>query len=152
MIKKFYFKQFRLAWVRSLDVKTILFQIIQLIISTQFSFIWPIYRTLSGATTLDQRGLWSNDNKGVLRIPQSSYIIKASTSDCLVSYPEHFLAYSYTSVEMLSVYSAALTDRATLNLWFWRWALRSTSGPEKILKVGFSAANDVPTNKRNLLL
>ena len=35
-----------------LDVTTVLFQTIQVSISTQFSSIWPIDRTLSGATTL----------------------------------------------------------------------------------------------------
>ena len=34
--------------------KTVLFQTIQFSISTQFSFIWPIERTLTGTTTLDQ--------------------------------------------------------------------------------------------------
>ena len=36
--------------------KTVPFQIIQFCISTQFSSIWPIDRTLSGATTLGQSG------------------------------------------------------------------------------------------------
>ena len=37
-----------------LNVKTVLFQAIQFSISTQFSSIWPIDRTLSGATTPGQ--------------------------------------------------------------------------------------------------
>ena len=49
---KLKFKQFSLALAHSLNVKTILFQAIQFSISTQFSSIWPIDRTLSGATTL----------------------------------------------------------------------------------------------------
>ena len=60
--------------------KTFLFQAIQFSqtgISTQFSSISPIDRTLSGATTIGQSGLWSNGNKGVLRIPQSSCITGA---------------------------------------------------------------------------
>ena len=52
MWKQFYFKQICLALVRSLNVKTVLFQVIQFSISTQFSSIWPIDRSLSGATTL----------------------------------------------------------------------------------------------------
>ena len=39
MSKQFYFEQFRLAWVRSLHVKTVLFQAILLSISSQFSSI-----------------------------------------------------------------------------------------------------------------
>ena len=49
-------------------------QTIQLSISRQFSSIWPIERTLSGATTPGQSGPGSNGNKGVLCIPQSSSI------------------------------------------------------------------------------
>ena len=36
------------------------------------SFIWPIDRTLSGATNQGQSGLGSNGNEGVLHIPQLS--------------------------------------------------------------------------------
>ena len=67
-----------------LSVKTIPFQVIQFSISTQFSSIWPIDRTLSGATTPSQRGHGSNGNEGVLRIPQSSSTAGTSLSDCLV--------------------------------------------------------------------
>ena len=49
--KVFHFKQFGLVYVRRLDVKTVLFQAIHFSISTQFSSIWPIDRTLSGSTT-----------------------------------------------------------------------------------------------------
>ena len=51
-----------------------------------YSSIWFIDRTLSGATTPTQSGPGSDGNEGVLRILQSSYIIGASPSDCLVSY------------------------------------------------------------------
>ena len=74
--------------------------------------IRPIDRTLSGATTLDQSGLGSDDNEEVLRIPQSSSLTEASPSDCLVSYPRHLLGESYSSAEIQSVYSAAPTDWA----------------------------------------
>ena len=53
LVKKFYFKQFSLALVRSLDTKTYLFQAIEFSISTEFSSIWSIDRTLSGSSTLD---------------------------------------------------------------------------------------------------
>ena len=48
LVKQFQFKQFSfsLAYVRSLNVKTVLFQAIQLSISTQFSSIWPIDQVL----------------------------------------------------------------------------------------------------------
>ena len=46
---------------------------------------------LSGVTTLGQSGSGSNGNEGVLRIPQSSSITGTSSSDCLMSYPEHLL-------------------------------------------------------------
>ena len=49
-------------------------------------------------------------NKGVLRIPRGSSITGTSPSDCLVSYPGHFLG-SYSSTEMQSVYSPAPADR-----------------------------------------
>ena len=43
-------------------------------ISTQFSSIWPINRTLSGATTLGQSEPGSYGNEWILRILQSSSI------------------------------------------------------------------------------
>ena len=49
--------------------KTVLFQAIQFSMSTQFISIWPIDRTLSGATTPDQSDSGSDDNEGVLCIP-----------------------------------------------------------------------------------
>ena len=60
--------------MHSLDIKTVLFQTIQFNISTQFSSICPIDRTLSGATTPGQSELGSDGNKEVLHIPQSSRI------------------------------------------------------------------------------
>ena len=60
-------------------------------------------------------GPGSNGNEGVLCIPQSSSITKASLSDCLVLYPGHTfeVGYSYASAEMQSVYSAVPADFAT---------------------------------------
>ena len=50
-------------------------------------FIWPIDRTLTGTTTPEQRGPWSNGSKGVLHTPlelqMPSLIIKYS----YLSYP-----------------------------------------------------------------
>ena len=121
--------------------KTVQFQTIQFSISTHFSSIKPIDRALSGATTPGQRGLESNGNEGVLRIPQSSSITGSSPLDYLVSYPlveglplcrekvgvfnspnrlGHSLEReSYPWAEMQSMYSTAPTDWATR----WRGSL-----------------------------
>ena len=61
-----------------------LFQAIQFSISTQFSSIWFIDRTLLDATTPSQSELGSDANERVLHIPQSSSISGASPSDCFV--------------------------------------------------------------------
>ena len=61
----------------------VLFRTVQYSISTQFSSIWPIDWNLSDANSPGQSGPGSNDNKGVLCIPQSSTITGASPSDCL---------------------------------------------------------------------
>ena len=71
--------------------KTVLFQAVQLSISTQFRSIWLIDRTLSGAITPGQRGHESDGNEGVLYIPQNSSITGTSPSDYLVSYARHLL-------------------------------------------------------------
>ena len=88
--------------------QTVLFQTIQFCISTQFSSICPIDRTLSGATTLDQSGPGSNGNKEVHHTLQNSSITGASPSDRFVSYQKHSLGESYPSVQMQSVYSKAV--------------------------------------------
>ena len=61
--------------------------------------IWPIDRTLSSATTPERTGPGSNGNKGVLCIPQSSSIARASPS---VSYTGQSLGESYRSAEKQS--------------------------------------------------
>ena len=66
-------------------LKTVLFKTIELNVSTQFGSICPIVRTLSGASTRDQKWPGSDEDKGVLRNPQSSCITGTSPSDCLVS-------------------------------------------------------------------
>ena len=54
------------------------------------SSIWPTDGTWTGTTNLGQSGLGSNGNEGALYIPQSSRI-RASPSDCLVTYVGHSL-------------------------------------------------------------
>ena len=51
--------------------QTVLFQTIQFSISTQFSSLWPIESTLSGASTPGQSGPGCDWNKGVLCMPGS---------------------------------------------------------------------------------
>ena len=82
----FYFKQFSLTSERSLNFKTVLFQTVKFGINTQFSCIWLIKRTLSGATTTGLRGPENNGNEGVPCIPQISSIIGESSSDWLELY------------------------------------------------------------------
>ena len=79
-----------------LYIQTALFQAIQFSISTHFSSIWPIDRTLSTATTRSQSGPGSDGNEGALHIPQSSSIAGISPSNCLVSYPGHSLGEFYS--------------------------------------------------------
>ena len=52
------------------------------------SSIWPIDKTISGATSPVQSGPGSNGYEGVLHISQS-FRTEASPSDCFVSYPGH---------------------------------------------------------------
>ena len=80
----------------------------------QFSSIWPIDRTLSGATAPGQSWPGSDGNERVLRIPQSSSITETSTSDCLVSYQDTCCGggESYPSAEKQLVYSTAIDDWA----------------------------------------
>ena len=90
--------------------KTVPFQTIQFSLSPQFSSIWPIDRTVSGATTPGQNGPGSDGNEGQLRIHQSSSITGTIPSDCLVSYLGHSFAEAgeaYPSAENQSVYSTA---------------------------------------------
>ena len=58
----------------------------------------------------------SDDNEGLLHIPQNSSITGTSPSDCLVSYTGHSLEESYSSADMQSVYSTAPADLATGHL------------------------------------
>ena len=85
MSRLFYFKQFSLAH------KTVLFQVTQFSIRTQFSSIWPIDRALSAATTPGLNKPESDANEEVFRVPQSSSNTGTSPSDCLESYPKHSL-------------------------------------------------------------
>ena len=94
---------------------TVLFQTIQVSISTEFSSIWPIDISLSGAITPGQSGPGSNGNEGVLCITQHSSITGTSSLDFLVSYPGQSLAAgSYSSAEKQSEYSTNPADKGIL--------------------------------------
>ena len=65
------------------------------------SSIWPIYRTLSGATTPGQRRLESDSNEEILCIPQT-----------LPSMKPHHPIVRYHTVQKCSLYSSAPGDWA----------------------------------------
>ena len=75
--------------------------------------IWPIDMALSGATTVGQRRLWSDGNKGVLRIPQ---IFKAGASplDCLMSYQRHWASLNPLQRCSQGILHTQLTDIPSL--------------------------------------
>ena len=94
-----------------LYIKTVLFQTIQFCISTQFSFIWPIDRTLS--TTSGQSGAGNDGNEGVVCFHPNSSITGALSAG-LMSYPGHSLGWgSYPYAEIQSMYSTAPADWAS---------------------------------------
>ena len=119
-----------------MNVRTVLLQAIHFSISTQFSFIWPIDRTLSGATTPRQSGPGSDDNEEELQhywnhtIRLFRVISRAHLGEILplaemqsvyftVSVDwvtGHMLGETYHSAEMQPVHSAALADWATGHL------------------------------------
>ena len=59
-----------------LNVKTVLFQTIQFSISTQFSSIWPIDRTLSGVTTPGQSELGAMAMKWYSAFPKAPALLE----------------------------------------------------------------------------
>ena len=67
----------------------------------------------------------SDDNEGVLCIPQRPSTSEASLSDCLMSYPGHSLKESYSSADMQSVYSVAPADWA---VWLFVFSNANYSG------------------------
>ena len=62
----------------------------------------PWIGLLSGATTPSQSGPGSDGNKRLLRISHSSSITETSLSDCLVSYPGHWLGGGLTPLQRSS--------------------------------------------------
>ena len=89
------------------NVKTVLFQEIQFTISTRFISVWPIYRTLSGATSRGQSGPGSNGNKEVLHISQKLQHYKSLTIRLFSVISRTLVGGSYLSAQMQLVYSKA---------------------------------------------
>ena len=103
---------------KQLNGKMVVFHTIQFSISTQFSSIWPIDRTLSCVNTPGQSGPRSDDNEGVLNIFQSSRITGTSSSDCLVSYPGHpLLGWALTPQQIISRCFLLLKPTGQLFVW-----------------------------------
>ena len=77
----------------------------------QFSCIWPIHRTLSGASTPGQSGPGSDGNEGELCISESLALLEPHHQivQCKIQF--------YTSAKMQSVYSTVQADMARLHLW-----------------------------------
>ena len=71
--------------MRRLNVKTVLFKVIGVSITTPFSSFWSIDRSLSGITTLGQSESASEGGEGVLRIPPNPSVTGTSRLDYLVS-------------------------------------------------------------------
>ena len=94
--------------------KTILFQTIHFSISAQFSSIWTIDKTLSGATTLGQSGPESEGNKGYSTFPKALALLEPQHKIISVISRTLIGWGSYSSAEMQSVYFTAPADWATL--------------------------------------
>ena len=71
-------------------LRTVLFQTIQFSISMQFSSIWPVNRTLLGATTPSQNGPGNDDSEGVLC--KAPALLESHHQIFLVSCPGHSLS------------------------------------------------------------
>ena len=102
-----------------LYIWTILFQTIQFSTSIQFSSIWSIDMTLSGATT-PERWQW----RGTSHFPKFLHYRNLE---------EHSLRESYPSAEKQSVYSIVPTDWVTAN-----WAKRSRKYARKASSISRS--------------
>ena len=87
--------------------------------------------TQSEATTPGQSGPRSNDDVGVLRIPQSSSIARVLPSDCLVLYPGHSLGKDLTPLQ--EAIDWANKERKKLMKKYWNEEIK-TCKKKKILR------------------
>ena len=91
-----------------LNVKTVLFQTLQIIMSPFFILnlntkqFYLTHRIISGATIPDQSGPGSDGYEGILRFSQSSSITGASPSNCLMSYLEYSWSRGCTPLQRCS--------------------------------------------------
>ncbi len=82
--------------IHRVNVKTVLFQIIQFSINTQFKSKKQLSKKTTVQFYLTQSGPGKDGNNGVLHTPQSSSITGTSPSDCLVSYVGHSFGVFYS--------------------------------------------------------
>ena len=122
-------------------MKQFLFQTIQFSIYIQFSSIWPIDKTLSGATSPAQSGLGSNNHKSVLNITQSSWIAGASPS-IIYCHIQHSRWMSLTFLQRCSRFILKLQPTGPGNRfvnWYWlgkvyvRWQSTRTKRKSEIM-------------------
>ena len=105
MSKQFYFKQFSLVWIRSLNAKS------RKLSKPRFSYICLINRNLSGSTTLSQSGRGSDGNKGdTLHSPKLQHYWNLNIRLFSVICRTFVGGWSYPSAEMQSVYSITPAD------------------------------------------
>ena len=76
------------------NCQIVLFQAIQFSLSTKFTPIWPIDRTLSSATISGQCEPGNDGNEGIFRIPQSSSIKLSKVSELSLGCHEGFVLNS----------------------------------------------------------
>ena len=85
--------------------------------STQFISIWPIDKTLSGATTMGQSEPGSHDPEWVISIPESYKITRTFLLDCFVSYSWYSLEGILPLCKKQSVYNNYTTGTSQLHPW-----------------------------------
>ena len=99
-----------------LNVKTVLFQTIQFSISTHFSSIWSIYRTLSCATTPDRVDLRAMAIKGYSAFPKVPALLEPHNQIVWCHYKDNRWRWgSYPSAEIQ--HSTAPTDWTIFVIW-----------------------------------
>ena len=103
MWKQFYFEQFSLVQVRSLNVKTVLVQPIQFSICIQFSSIWPIDTTVWWEAV----GLFYSTIQLGLRILYWGVLFLCREAVQSTRPEDTRWGMSYNSAEKQSVYSTA---------------------------------------------
>ena len=90
---------------RQLIVKTVLFQATQFSISTKFGFIWPIYWTLSGASTPGQSGLMRWQWREYSAFPKASTLLEPHIRLFSIKFRTLVEGGFYLSAEVQLVYS-----------------------------------------------